>query len=188
MFLHGIVGIVLIVIALLGIGESLGPGLNGRSRLALPATSFVGGLFIFLTVAIQHLTSHSPGQSEIADIGHWLIGGALVVAGLLVGISRRSSGDPTAMEMAAPFASIAIAGMFFVHSQQDALDLTLHASIAGSLVLSGSAHIASILSGEQTRGLRIFAALLLTIAGMQLVLYDAHFGNKQSAAETEQEH
>lgn len=171
MYLHGVVGVVLLFSALFGIIEGLTP--SARLRLVAPLSVGVGGVVVLLYVGAHHW-GHGTGENESADAAHWLIGALLLILGALVAYGRTRLPPTPAFELGAPFVSVAVGALFLVHSGGAGPELMLHISIAATLGLSALAHFSVILSGEESRALRLFAALLLAVGGMQLVIYDAH--------------
>lgn len=174
MYVHGVAGAVLVVIAFFGSGEALGQLSVDRLRYASPVSAGVGGLMVLAYVGVHHLT-HGRAEGESTDAAHWAVGISLVVAAIIVGLGRQRAPWAPLAEFAGPFANILIGALFLVHGGTERLpELILHVSIAASLVLSALVHFAVILGGDGGRALRLFGVLLLMIGGLLLVLYDAY--------------
>lgn len=172
MYIHGVVGVVLVLVALFGITETLGRVGDDRMRFASPFAAGAGGLLVLGYVGIHHF-GHGRAEGENIDTAHWIIGAALLFSAVVVGSGRSRLPWRQHQELAGPFGSIVVGALFLVHGGAGGLELMLHVAIAATLVLSAVAHFSVILASEGGRALRLFAALLLAIGGMLLVFYDA---------------
>lgn len=169
MHLHGAVGVVLLFVALFGMVEALSREESMRVRTLGPLCAAIGGALLVGYVAIEH--SRQAAHAERGDAAHWIIGAALVSGGLLAWRGRARVEARLPYEIGLPFAVLAVGAMFVVHADRGMVELVLHVSIAMCLVASSLAQLSFILTGEG-RGLRMFAALLLAVGAMLLILFD----------------
>lgn len=187
MYLHGVVGAVLVLAALFGLTETLGRVSTDRSRLAAPFAAGLGGLAVLVYVGVHHV-GHGRAEAETIDVAHWIIGAAMAASGVVVGLGRRQPPWRQLNELAGPFASVVVGAVFLIHGGSAGVELMLHVAIAATLVVSAVAHISVVLTAEGGRALRVYSALMLAIGGMLLIFYDAHPPQAPTAEERHIEH
>lgn len=167
---HNVLGWLLVILSVVLVVEIRRGVPQGGARFVWPALGATIGFGLAIWVFFHQIVSHGLGpyddplQNQHQAIG-WLagIGSALELA-RRVGASER-------LAFGFPLAIVGVGVAFLVHEQHDLKALVVHWALAGTLVASGCAWTAALLSGEDSRAMRLFAAFLLLASAGQLAAY-----------------
>lgn len=170
--IHNVAGWLFAVLAAALLAENLRGVPAGRWRFAWPALGMLIGFGLTAYIFAHMRGTH--GVSPFADpqqVQHQLIGLAIGTGAALETLRRANVLRGPAFEAAWPVALIAVGVVFVAHEQARFDALLVHWVLAATVVLSGLAQCAAVLSGEPARAMRLLAALLLAAGAAQLIAY-----------------
>lgn len=163
-------GVVFLLMALIGIGEAQQASpVHGRRVLALPVIVTLGGLGMLAISLLDAWVWHAESLTYTAQL-RAVVGGLLGASGMAQGWGRTRGFATLELppQMAVLFGGVLSA----MREQAGGDERALHVVVAALVVISTLANVASIISGESSRAMRLFGHLLLAIAALGLLLFE----------------
>ena len=185
-FIHNLIGWLLLPLSAALMLEASRGVPKSRWRFAWPGVgAFIGfGLTVYIFFH-QIFTHKLPPFADPLQNQHQLIGMTIGIGSAVEMIRRWRSSERRAFRVVWPLGVFTVGVLFLWHEQATPRMLIVHWALAATLILAALAFLATELTDESMRSFRMFGALLIAAASLQLVVFQEEPGAHEQHGEVQ---